>query len=338
MSNVRAIGLVVCAMLFFSVQDVIVKATADQVSLWQMQVIRSFAILAIMSALLGLMKRGDELTPTSSWFWPTIRALFMATAYLLFYAALPYVSLAKAASAFFISPMLITVLAAMFLGEGIGPRRIIAVIVGFAGVLCIVRPGLEGWSPAALLPVGAAAAYALAVILTRWRCQRDPGFSLTMVNALVNGAVGVAGVALIPLLPLGEALKADHGFLLEGWLTAGPALMALVALTAVTHIAGAVASVKAYQIGEASRLAPFEYIYLVFMGIFGYLIWHDVPDGSTLLGMALICSAGGFIAWREGRPPRPRVQQSAEIPWTPEHLDESPSMPPDHEGAPSRNW
>ena len=180
----------------------------------------------------------------------------------------------------------------------------------------------------ALLPVGAALAYALAVVLTRWRCREDPGFSLTMVNALVNGALGALGVALIPLLPMTGEMRDAHAFLLEGWMEAGPAILALVALTAVTHIIGAVAAVRAYQIGEASRLAPFEYVYLVFMGLFGYLIWDTVPDTLTLIGMTLICTSGAFIAWREGRPPRPRVQQNAEIPWTPEHLDDNPSMPP----------
>jgi drug/metabolite transporter (DMT)-like permease len=327
MTNLRAIGLVLTAMLFFSIQDVIVKLTAEDVSLWQMQVIRSFAILAILAALLGCLKRGDELTPTSSWTWPILRALFMAFAYLCFYGALPYISLAKAASAFFISPMLITVLAAIFLGEGIGPRRIIAVIVGFAGVLFIVQPGLEGWSPMTLLPVAAAGAYAAGVILTRWRCQQDPGFSLTMMNGLVNAVIGVAGVILIPLLPVTEAFRAENAFLMTGWLDTGPAVLGLVVITAVTHIIGTLTSVKAYQIGEASRLAPFEYTYLVIMGIFGFLIWNEAPDDATLIGMSLICASGAFVAWREGRPPRPRAQQNAEIPWTPEHLDDDPSMP-----------
>ncbi|MFK7942432.1 MAG: EamA family transporter [Paracoccaceae bacterium] len=131
MNNLRAIGLVLSAMLWFALQDVIVKLTADQVSLWQMQVIRSISIILLVCALLTLLGRPSEITP-ARWRWPFVRALFMCTAYLCFYASLPYISLAKAASTFFISPMLITVLAAIFLGEGIGPRRIIAVVVGFA--------------------------------------------------------------------------------------------------------------------------------------------------------------------------------------------------------------
>lgn len=336
MTNLRAIGLVLTAMLWFSIQDVVVKFTADQVSLWQMQVIRSVAIILMVTALLTALGRPAEITPVR-WRWPFVRGLFMCVAYLGFYASLPYISLAKAASAFFISPMLITVLAAVFLGEGIGPRRIIAVVVGFSGVLFIVQPGMAGWSPYALLPVGSAFAYAAGVILTRWRCQNDPGFSLTMVNAWINGVVGGLVLLVLPLLTIPAELQAEHLFILSGWLDLTPVLLGLVVLTAATHLAGALSSVKAYQIGEASRLAPFEYSYLVMMAVFGFLIWGTVPDPATLTGMTLICASGAFIAWREGRPPRPRVQQSAEIPWTPEHLDKTPSMPPDEpEYAPTR--
>ena len=327
MTNLRAIGLVLSAMLWFALQDVIVKFTADQVSIWQMQVIRSVSIILLVTALLTALGRPSEITPVR-WRWPFIRGLFMCVSYLGFYASLPYLSLAKAASAFFISPMLITVMAAIFLGEGIGPRRIIAVLVGFAGVLFIVQPGLEGWSPWALLPVASAVTYAAAVILTRWRCREDPGFSLTMVNAWVNLGAGGLGLLMLPLLAVSDTSRTAHPFLLSGWADLTTVLFVLVVATAATHIAGALSSVKAYQIGEASRLAPFEYSYLVLMAGFGYAIWGTVPEDSTLIGMALIIASGAFIAWREGRPPRPRVQQSAEVPWTPEHLDTTPSMPP----------
>lgn len=310
--------LILTAVLCFACQDVIVKVIAPHVSLWQMQVVRSVAVVVLMTGLMMVTRRPQDLLP-SNWRWPLIRAGFMAVAYLGFYASLPYISLAKAASAFFISPMLITVLAAIFLGEPIGPRRIMAVLVGFAGVVLIVQPGMDGWTPMALLPVGSAFGYACAVVLTRWRCQSEPGFSLTMVNAWLNGAIGAIGLAIIPGLAVTHEMRSEHAFLLEGWLPMGWFVLMLIILVAITHIAGAILSVKAYQIGEASRLAPIEYSYLVLMALFGLAIWGTVPDWSTLAGMALICGAGGFVAWREGRPARPQMQQSTEVPWTPDH-------------------
>ena len=337
MSNLRAIGLVLASMVFWSTQDVFVKFVAEDVSLWQLQLIRSMAVIGLLVLLLTALGNLPDLLPRR-WRWPMVRGLLHSISYLGFYASLPYISLAKAASAFFSSPIMITVLAALFLGEGIGPRRIAAVFVGFAGVLLIVQPGLEGWQPATLLPLGSALAYASAVVLTRWRCRDDPGYSLTMVANLTNLVVGGLGLLIVPMLVFSSETRAEHMFVLEGWLPIGGIVLALCVATAATHIAGSLCSVKAYQIGEASRLAPFEYTYLVLMAAYGFAIWGTVPETATLAGMTLIIASGGFIAWREGRPPRPRVQQSAEIPWTPEHLDEEPSMPPDYEGAPSRNW
>lgn len=328
MDRIGAVGLVLIAVLCFAIQDVIVKFTSGTVSMWQMQVIRSIAVVVLLTGLMMVTRRPQDLLP-SNWLWPLVRSSFMAVAYLGFYASLPYLSLAKAASTFFISPMLITLFAALFLGEPIGPRRIAAVLVGFVGVLLIVQPGMDGWTPWALLPVGSALGYALAVVLTRWRCQTEPGFSLTMVNAWMNGVIGAIGLAVVPALAVSPELRAEHGFLLSAWLPIGWVVLGLIIATALTHIAGAILSVRAYQLGEASRLAPMEYSYLVLMALFGLAIWGTVPEATTLGGMALICSAGGFIAWREGRPARPRIQQSAEVPWTPDHPHvEAP--PPDN--------
>jgi hypothetical protein len=77
-------------------------------------------------------------------------------------------------------------------------------------------------------------------------------------------------------------------------------------------------SVRAYQIEDASRIAPFEYSYLMLMPIYDVVLWGNWPQPLTLVGMALICGAGVFVAWREGRPPRPQVHPRGEDPWTPD--------------------
>lgn len=320
MSNVRAILLILGAMMCFAVQDVVVKLTASEVSLWQMQAVRSAAVLVMLVGVVAAIGRGPELIPRN-WRWPLARAIFMVGAYLFFYAALPHLTLAKAASAFFIGPLLITLFAAIFLGEPIGPRRIASVVVGFVGVLFIVQPGLDGWTPIAALPVLAAVCYAMGVVITRWRCREDPGFSLTLVHNLLYAAVGVLGVVIMPLVPLEPGMRTEHAFLVEGWLPLSLGVAALLVVTAATHIGGILMSVRAYQEAEASTLAPYEYVYLVIVPVFDYVFWGQLPVPATLIGMALICGSGGFVAWREGRPARPRIQQNAELPWTPDDGD-----------------
>ncbi len=316
----RAVGMILFAMGCFAVQDVVVKLVATEVSLWQMQAIRSVAVVVLLGIAVRTMGRARELWPRRL-FWPALRAVLMCGAYLFFYASLPYLDLAKAASAFFIGPLLITVFAALLLGEPIGPRRVVAVGVGFIGVICIVQPGLDGWEPLAVLPVLAAICYALAVVMTRWRCREDPGFALTMVHNVLYALIGFLGLIVFGLVTVDAETRALNPFLTSGWLPlALPVLMWLL-LTACTHIGGVLTSIWAYQKAEASHLAPFEYSYLVMMGVMDYLVWGVLPTGATLTGMILICGAGGFVAWREGRPARPRIQQSAELPWTPDSPD-----------------
>lgn len=316
----QAVAMIITAMACFSVQDVVVKLVASEVSLWQMQAIRSVAVGILLGMAVFALGRTRELWPRRL-FWPLVRAVLMCGAYLCFYAALPYLDLAKAASAFFIGPLLITVFAALLLGEPIGPRRIIAVVVGFIGVLFIVQPGMEGWKPVAVLPVAAAFCYAFGVVLTRWRCREDPGFALTMVHNLLYALIGVLGLLVIGLVPVSDEVKAANPFLTSGWLPLALPVLFWLLLTACTHIGGVLTSIWAYQRAEASRLAPFEYSYLVMMGAMDYLIWGVLPTEATLAGMLLICGAGGFVAWREGRPARPRIQQNAELPWTPDEPD-----------------
>ncbi len=315
--RVGSVGLVMLAMTAFSIQDVVVKLLAEQVSLWQLQFIRSLLVLWLMVMIAAFMGTLPRLAP-KSWFWPMVRAVFMTGAYLFFYASLPLLPLAQAAAAFFTGPLIITILAALVLGEPIGPRRILAVIVGFAGVLCIIRPGVDGWQPVALLPVLSAFCYAVGIVITRWRCQDEANFALSTAHNLLYAGVGLVAMILIELVPPSAEAQADWPFLMTNWWNLGALAASLILFTAGTHLFGVLCSVRAYQTDDASRIAPFEYVYLAIMPIYDLVFWDTLPAPTTLVGMVLIGGAGVFVARREGRPPRPQVHPRGEDPWTPE--------------------
>lgn len=318
----RAIGLILIAMMAFSTQDVAVKLVAAQVSLWQLQAVRSAATLGLLILLVAALGKLASIRPRG-FGWPLARAGFMCCSYLTFYASLPLLPLSQAAATYFTGPLLITLMAAVLLGEPIGPRRVVAVVAGFAGVLCIVRPGAADWQPVALLPLLAAVFYAAGITLTRWRCRDETNFALSAVHNSLYIAVGLLGLAFMPLLPLDQATRAGWPFLTGGWLPLTAYALALMLFTAGTHLVGVLSSVRAYQIEDASRIAPFEYAYLTIMPVYDILFWGHWPEPLTLLGMALICGGGVFVAWREGRPARPQMHPRGEEPWTPEpeHAD-----------------
>lgn len=313
------IGLILFAMFCFAVQDASVKAIAGEVSLWQLQAVRSAATLVLLAVIARVALRGHPLLPTR-WRWPLIRSVVFSGAYLFFYASLPFLTLTQAVSAFFIGPLLITLLAAVILGERIGPRRIVAVLAGFCGVLLIIRPGSDQMQLAVLLPVAAAVCYALGVITTRWRCVGESSIALTFTHNMLYTVIGLAGIALVTLLPIGEEARAAMPFVATGWHHAGIAVFAVMLGTAVTHVCGMMSSIQAYRREEASRIAPFEYSYLAIMPVFDLVFWGLTPGPETMAGMALIAVSGAFVARREGRAARPRVagpaEAAADAPWT----------------------
>jgi drug/metabolite transporter (DMT)-like permease len=313
----RAIGLVLLAMLAFSMQDVAVKLVAPEVSLWQLQFVRSLATLVFLVLLAAAIGKLDRLRPHGLR-WPLVRAAFMCGSYLCFYASLPLLPLSQAAALFFTGPLFITVLAAILLGEPIGPRRAVAVLVGFIGVLCIVRPGTENWTPVALLPVLSAVSYGIGIVITRWRCRDEPNLGLSLVHNAIFVGVGGLGILIVPSLSWGAEIRAFWPFLTEGWRPLTLFALSLMIFTAATHLVGVLSSVRAYQTEDASRIAPFEYSYLFIMALYDVVLWGYVPVPLTLVGMGLISLGGVFVAWREGRPARPQVHPRGEEPWTPD--------------------
>ncbi len=313
-SDRRAITLILTAMVAFCIQDAIVKKIVETASVWQAQLIRSIFVLILLWLIAESLGKRRELRPTQ-WLWPVLRGGFMCGAYILFYASLPFLSLSQASASFFIGPMLITLFAAVILHEPIGPRRIVAIIGGFAGVLCIVQPGGD-MQLAALMPVGAAMCYAMGVVVTRWRCRADPAFALSMMHNGVYVVVAILAVLIIDSIPFEAETRENYAALTTGWAEVSWLVIGLLFVTSVTHIIGMQSSVRAYQLADASRIAPFEYAYLAIIPVLDFAVWQTLPSSMTVLGMVLIAASGGFVAWREGRPARARPQNYGEIPWS----------------------
>jgi len=137
--------------------------------------------------------------------WAALRSIFMAGAFIMFYLAMPFVSLSQAAAAFFTGPLFITLLSAVVIGERIGPRRIIALVLGFTGVLIIIQPWGERLELSLLLPIGAAMSYALAIVITRSRCVEDSAVALSLVQNVVFAQIGLAALIILDVLDPSES-------------------------------------------------------------------------------------------------------------------------------------
>ncbi len=220
--------------------------------------------------------------------------------WIAYYAALPVIELSVAAAAYYTAPLIITLLSSRLSGDGVGPALWVAVVLGFAGVLVMLRPGAGSVDVWAVLPLLAAILYALAMLVTRTRCADENPLVLALVLNLTFVTVGgVATFALRALDPAGEWASVD-GFLFGEWVALGAGEWAVLGVLALSMLIGSVAAAVAYQSGPAPLVASFDYAYLVFVGIWGYAFFAEVPDGLGAMGMAMIL-AGGLLAVTRGR-------------------------------------
>lgn len=274
-----AVGAVVIAVMALSLGDAIIKATSLSLPLWQMYILRSALVLPV----LWWLARRSGRSSVGSLFWVVVRSALLVAMWLSYYSALPLMPLSLAAAAYYTSPILITVIAAMLAGRWPAPRVLLAICLGFAGVIIILRPDTSGFQIATLLPVLAAFLYACAMVLTAHKCRGDDPFALALA---LNIAFIVAGAGL------GLFSGHEGSFIFGPWQSLDLPLIGTVATLAVVILIGSVGAAIAYQNGPPATVAAFDYSYLAFSLIWGSLFFSEFPDGWGLVGIAIIVIAG----------------------------------------------
>lgn len=297
-SNKIAILCILLSTASFAVQDLFVKILAESGSLWQLMFLRSLIVVILLIFWPVITGDFNNVKP-KKWFWAIIRAICMCLAYTLFYGSLPFVSLSKAASCFFIAPILICLLATIFLREVIGIWRITAVILGFLGVLLIIQPATSNAQLILIFPLLAALFYAFGIIITRGCCKDEPNFSLTVIHNVFYACLGIFIISFVPFSKFSPVLLESNPFLFSGWLPLSELIIFLTFATALTHIFGMTASISAYKLSQVSLIAPFEYSYLVFCTVIDYFIFNTIPSWLELSGVGLIILSGILISVRE---------------------------------------
>ena len=200
----------------------------------------------------------------------------------MFFSSLSMLGLAEATALAFVAPILITALSALVLKETVGPRRWLAVLVGFCGVLIVVRPGSATFQPASLLALGTAFFYALLMLGSRLVDARESVWTMLLY---LTGSSAVLLSFIVPFIWVPVRT--------EDWLLfAGVAIFGTAGITMIT---------QAFRMAPASIIAPLDYTALIWASLLGWLFWGDLPDLATYLGAAIIAGSGIFIVLREAR-------------------------------------
>lgn len=273
-----AIGLVVVTTVCFASLDAVAKLLTAQMH--PLQIVWGRYAFHLLLLLPWVLRRGPRAAFSSA--RPALnvaRAGLLCAVTLMFFTAIAHLPLVDAQAISFVMPLGIVALAHFVLGEKVGPRRWAAVLVGFAGVLLIVRPtGTVHW--AALLCLAMALINSCYHVVTRMLARTDSA----RTQLLYGGATGtVVFSVLAPFV----------------WIDPGPAGWLGLAAIGVLGAAGHWCLSEAYARAQPSMLAPYIYVQLVWAALLGWTIFDDVPDSWTLGGAGIVIAAGLYVFHRE---------------------------------------
>lgn len=278
--NLRGITAMLAAVGLFATMDAGLKLLAAHYPPLQVAALRGAASVPFVAAWV-LLTTGPGTLVRIRWPLHLLRGALMVTMMASFAYALRTLPLSTAYAIFFVAPLLITALSVPVLGERVGPRRWLAIGVGLAGVLIVLRPTGEGaLTLAGLAMLACATGYAIAAVTVRVLARTDSTQSMVfwMVTLLAIGAGALAA-------PHWQAVAASH------WL--------LIAGVGLTGALGQYAVTEAFRHGEASVIAPFEYTALAWGLGFDLLLWQVLPDAITWIGAAVIVASGLYLIRRE---------------------------------------
>lgn len=290
----------------FSTQDLIIKLLSGDYPLYQIMLVRGLVGLPLL-LLMVRAEGGLQLLVTPGLPAMLLRGCVMFVAYASFYLALAALPLPTSVALYFSGPLFITLLSVLVLGERVGLVGWGAVILGFAGVVVMVRPGSGLFDWASLLPVLSGLTYGISMIAARRMGVRETAGAMAFWGNAVFLAFAAAMTLAFARGGAGEGLHPSLAFLSRGWVDPAAADLGLMALTGVIAAVGLWLLTTAYRMAEASTVAPFEYTAMIWGVIWGWTFWGEWPDALGWLGIAAIVGAGLVMALgrREAGPAQP---------------------------------
>ena len=291
--TLAAAGAVLIYAVLIGFTDNFVRVIAADGGLWQFHATRAamaFGLLGVLAVPLGLR------------LWPKrpgavlARSAIHGSAMLIYFGALAFLPVAQVAAGLFTAPIFVLLIQRFAFGAAIRPLQILAVVVGFGGVVMVLGPAaLSGARLAAALPVVSGALYALGNIATREWCGEETAETLLAGFFGMLGMLGVVGMIWLAAFPLAVP-EGAAGFVQRGAVWPTGVFLWWTFVQAAGSMLGVGMVIKAYQMAEASRVSVFEYIILPASAAWGWLIWGEGLSGLAVAGMVLIAAAGVLIA------------------------------------------
>ena len=295
MQGGRALAYCVAAMAILGLGDNLIPLISGDHGLAQFHLTRALGALALLVLLMRLMGRRWRVRRPG---WVGLRSALISLSMVIYFGCLPLMPISQVAAGLFSAPIFVLLAEVTLFGRPVTARRVIAVALGFAGILLVTGPnGPLTW--ASLMPVVAGACYGMGNVVTRQFCLEEDAL------VLLAGFFGAMTVwAGLGLWLIGALDLAGTSFATRGWTPPDGVFWAVIGAQILASALSLGLLARAYQIAEASLVAVFENVFLLFASLFAYLLWGQVPGTVAVIGMALIAGSGA-VAARGRRPAAP---------------------------------
>ncbi len=299
-SSIRGVGFILLAIFIFSLQNIAVKRIGGDYPLLEIVSFRS--VVAIPLTLLFFRLEGKRGFPkTRRARLQFLRGLCYFLSYTAHFMALAALSLAEIAAIKYSAPLMITLLSVVLLRETVGPRRWLALLVGFSGVLLVIQPGSANFNVGSIFELISVLSYAFGAMVTRKLQTTESSATQAFYTSLVY-LIGTAVIAPVVIL-IGDFPDAHPSvvFLFHAW--AIPSLLDWLIMSSLGLLwaAGMYCIARAYSLSAASVVAPFEYAALPVSIMWDVVLWQVVPTWITLFGAFLTLSSGLYVFYHERR-------------------------------------
>lgn len=278
--TLRGIVAMLLSCLFFIINDTAIKVTAEGLPLGQVLFLRSVLATAVVLVIVWKMGLLPRVLPQTSRFVLT-RSIVEGVTTLAYIGGLMHLPIANASAIAQATPLALTAAGAILLGEAVGWRRWLSVAVGFCGILIIVRPGPDGFNAWALLILLSVVLVTIREISTRFIAPNTD----TAVVSLVTQVMVTIACGLLAAT--------------EVWQPMDMMQIGLIVLASIGCLLGVHFSIDAMRHGDISLVAQFRYSFIPFAIVLGWLVWGDVPDLLTFVGIAVVAGSGIYVFYRE---------------------------------------
>jgi drug/metabolite transporter (DMT)-like permease len=292
-------GILFCvfALLAFALQDAIIKSLSAKYPVLMILTIR-LALVLVLLLIIGITWHGPAILRATKPHRMLLRGILAFLAFSSYYVALSVIPMADAAAVFMSAPLFVTALSVVLLGEQVGLQRWSAIIIGFVAVLFMLNPGSGLFRIEAAIPMFSALCYAMVPIITRRIGLSAHALTIAIYTTTSYLLLCILAVAVIQMLPANLVVEGLWLSVVQPWHLPDRWDFGLMSLSGVIFTLALLFITQAYRIAAVSVVAPFEYSYLVWASLLGFIVFADTPGIRTVLGGMAVVGCGLYILYR----------------------------------------